>query len=304
MTLQKPLTVLPDLEKLRALIAQGRVPPDIGLTIGGRGDGAGAQAMARVSAMVAARVAGVRYMHAPFALMQHAPSARDVWAAQWERFLGLGVGETEVPADARFMKLDKFAAGPPVDPERIVIWRPGYRLPRKVAAPILDALRPKLRAAYRLHDKSAIPVHCGPDGTLTVAVHLRRGDVAKLAPHRYVSDAFMLRSIALLRQALEPLGRPHVINLYSEGDASAFAVFTDCGCRLFLDIDPFETFHNLVQADILLTGLSSFSRLAGLLSEGIVIPCEVPALHLTRWVRRDSRKGDVSIRRVHRAFMA
>jgi hypothetical protein len=51
--------------------------------------------------MAYARSTGCRYLHTPFAIMDHAAGGEwRAWADRWERFLDLGAGEALVPAGA------------------------------------------------------------------------------------------------------------------------------------------------------------------------------------------------------------
>ncbi len=61
------------------------------------------------------------------------------------------------------------------------------------------------------------------------------------------------------------------VNLFSEGPPEVFAAFAAADCRLYLDSDPFEAFHNLASADILVQAKSSFSYIAGMISTGAVL---------------------------------
>jgi hypothetical protein len=133
----------------------------------------------------------------------------------------------------------------------------------------IEELRARLRAKYFASDKSAVRVH-RRDGALGVAVHLRRGDVAP-GHHRFLPDAVGLATIGALRATIESLGHAAIFNLFSEGEPDQFAPYAAAGCVLHLGPDPFEAFHNLVVADILVTADSQFSRAAAMLSDGIAI---------------------------------
>ena len=61
------------------------------------------------------------------------------------------------------------------------------------------------------------------------------------------------------------------LNIFSQGQPSDFQDFFEYEPDIFLDEDEFKTFHSLVKADVLIMAKSSFSYLAGLLNEGIVI---------------------------------
>jgi len=292
-----------NLESLARLIRDGKLPR-IAIASADRNDGAGAQAMARISAMVAARYAGCPYLHAPFKRIQHGDGAPEERGTLWEQFLGLGRGETTLPPGIATASLQRVVDQPEIFRDQATAIRQAhYHLPRKLLSPILDTVRADLRRRYWAADKSRLPSH-GSAREITVAVHLRRGDVtaSNVFAHRYVTDEAALLSLRRLQDALAPLRQPFRINLYSQGDPLDFSRFVEIGCRLHLDGDPFEALHNMVTADILLCGRSKFSQLAGLLSTGIVIPPDPRSLALGGWQRRTG-DGRISMRRLQLAVL-
>ena len=284
------------------LIAARRLHPDTAVTCRGRSDGAGQQAIAVASAMMLARYAGCRYRHTPFVSMAHAEGSREQWAARWERFFNLGDGEVPVPADAELVTLSAIVADPAAFAGRpVVVAEPLFHLPHEAAIQVGEALRADLRARYWRSPKDKIASHRAPRG-LTVAIHLRRGDVnPQRHRHLYVPDATMLRQIARVRRALAPFGGPLALNLYSEGDAADFRAFAEAGCTLHIGSDPFETLHNMVTADVLVGTPSNFSYIAGLLSRGIMVDAKPRKVPLKDWVRRNGKR-DIPIRHLRRAL--
>jgi hypothetical protein len=292
-----------DARALIALVAQKRLERgDIAITCPGKRDGVGSQAVDRISGMVLARHLGCRYLHSPFTKVAHHLGTPQEWAQRWESFLGMGEGESTVAQDAERVRLRQLVRAPEAYRGRpIVVSEPQFRLPRRAVAPALEALRYDLRTRYWGHGKASIPLHAGTAGSVTVAVHVRRGDVTPTSwTERYIPDEAVLRAVARLRAALAPFGRPLHINIYSEGTREQFRAYAAQGCHLHIDDDPFETFHNLVAADILLAGRSKFSRVAGLLSTGIVVSPSAYWSGLSHWVRR-RRDGELSVAGLRRA---
>jgi hypothetical protein len=291
-------------EALIRLAAEGRLGPRISITCRGKDDGAGAQAIAAISAMTLARLTGSAYRHSPFTTMSHTDGDRASWARSWERFLNLGHGEEPVPPDAKLVPLAAMVRDPEAYAgQPVVVAEPVYRIARSRAWPIHERLRATLRARYWLNPKAALPVHGDPSHGLTVAVHVRRGDVTAEHPWRYVPEGRSLRSIERLRSAVAGIGRQLLVNLYSEGDPADFAAFARAGCRLHIGTDAQETFHNMVVADILVRAPGNFSELAGLLSQGIVITPSVHSAPLSGTVRRRAN-GDFSIKGLQKALLA
>ncbi|HET6620883.1 MAG TPA: hypothetical protein VFG64_13165 [Dongiaceae bacterium] len=289
---------------LARLIAEGRLAPPLGVTCRGRKGGAGSQAMAFISAMATARFIGCRYFHSPFGTVAHAEGSPTEWAQRWESFLNLGDGEPAVPSGMELVRLSDVLTNPTFYSDRpIVIAERRLHVPSPDGTRITDGLRSELRAKYWRGPKASIPLHRGSDRELTVALHLRRGDVSRAQNgERYVPDQRMLHQIARLKRALAPFGRPLRFNLYSEGEPAGFRIFAEAGCGLYISTDPFETFHNMVAADILVGAYSMFSYAAALLSEGIVLDHRVHAPAHSGWISRRG-DGDISIKRLRRALL-
>ncbi|MEZ5829900.1 MAG: hypothetical protein R3D05_01820 [Dongiaceae bacterium] len=255
-------------------VAHPKAPP-LAITCAGRRDGAGAQALGVLSTMLVARKMRLRYLHTPFSMMGHAPGSREDWAKAWEAFLNLGFGEEPVPPGADLVHVKEFLRdGIGVIRPDTVLAAPAYHW-RKFQTP--GALRRSgmsLRAKYRASRSPRPVVHRAPPGALTVAVHIRRGDVSYTHPIRkffYTFDPPILKTIEGVRAVAARLGRETQVNVFSEGPPEMFSAYAAAGCRLHLGGDAFEAFHNLVSADILVQAKSSFSYIAGLISTGAVV---------------------------------
>ena len=258
------------------------------ITCFGRRDGAGGQALSVISALAFAENHGCRYLHTPFQSISHVEGDSRAWTTRWERFFGLGTGEPPVPLDAEIVSLRQFVRWCRRDPGYVprphtVVHSTGFGY-AEVGQHDISRLQPKLFAKYHSEDKSAIPLH-RRTGEAMVAVHVRRGDVG-VGFFRYMPDEPILNTIAHVRAAFHALGRPASFNVYSEGSAEDFKAYSELGCVLHLSTDTFETFHNLVCADVLVAAPSAFSRTAALLSRGIILsPEEEWGVH-ARWVVR------------------
>lgn len=116
-------------------------------------------------------------------------------------------------------------------------------------------------------------------GDINVAVHVRRGDIAKAdnAPldsltERWLDNAYYIKALEELKRVFPLQGRTMKIFVFSQGNETAFSEFqTFSNVKLMLDTDPISTFIHLTRADILLTSLSSFSFIAGLYSKGLKV---------------------------------
>ena len=222
-----------------------------------------------MSAVAFANANHVGFVHTPFRKIAHRRGNKLRWLKRWEDFFSLSYAGHDSLIE-RSLSLDTFLEAPFAAPRPLVLEGRDYHelTDRNPDAylPIID----RLRACYERSDKSRIPIHRKP-GELTVAVHIRRGDILDDKERmltRYTSDDRLLRTIDVVR-ALGRRNRVSVrVNVYSEGWPWQFRVFRNEGCDLYLDKDPFETLHNLISADILVIAKSSFSYVAALLSNG------------------------------------
>ena len=107
------------LEEFGHKLDDGRIGKQVHVTISGRDDGAGSQALARMSAIALANKYGLTYVHTPFRGMQVAEgpgvidiyAANEAWAATWERIFNLGHGEIDATeCTLRRIEIDDFMA--------------------------------------------------------------------------------------------------------------------------------------------------------------------------------------------------
>ncbi len=168
------------------------------VTCTGKTDGGGAQVHAVFSVMAYARGTGITYVHTPFKRISHNYNDDPNWLEKWERAFALGrdelgVGELSSPGlrvlrltrDTRLMRLRSSA--PTLLVAHHCHWyaanRPG----------IYELIRPRLVRKYR----SRIDLPRPRNDRLTVAVHVRRGDVDQTHyPERFTSNAVIVHQLS------------------------------------------------------------------------------------------------------------
>ena len=74
-------------------LQRGILPSGVGMTCAGRSDGAGMQALARISGLAFADAFGATYFDTPFRHIEHCDRAMPDWTAAWEGLFNLGLGE-------------------------------------------------------------------------------------------------------------------------------------------------------------------------------------------------------------------
>jgi hypothetical protein len=221
------------------------------------GEGAGSQALMIMNAINFTVSFGFSYLHIPFNLIQHGDRPMEEWANAWENLFNLGAGEPVCGVDRHdavnfcynFNELDRF----------------GWRWRGDEMADRFNASVPEFRRKYYLNKSP----HTTDE--VTVAVHIRRGDVSVADPEYFASNEAILRSIAGVKSILSTRHVKYRIRVYSQGKSADFAEFHLIGAELFLDADALWTMQELIEADILIMAKGSFSYYAALISDGIKI---------------------------------
>lgn len=268
-----------------------------------RTDGAGAQAHTIMAAMSFARAQGHTYVHTPFSRIDHAERPMEAWVDAWEQLFNLGEGEipcepTGPPAlnysafhPRLYHAVDDFlarafgraatSAGRRRDEEHH--FHPFFYFSDCRPDAYCQVI-PDLRRKYY---RSGSPAR---NRLISVAIHLRRGDVTPAHRPRFSSNAVVLETTRRVKALLEEQAQEHAISLHSVGVPDDFAHFSKVGVKVFLNGDALWTMRQLIEADVLIMSKSSFSYVAALISDGLKL--YEPFWHspLTGWISRD-RKG-------------
>jgi hypothetical protein len=202
----------------------------------------------------------------------------------WEFFLGWGKGELSYDSVKRFRKIQLPLI--PFKADVDCIERLAYLISRhKIREKTLFVLGYNQNAydqtesgevlRKKYDDNLAwkrVKVH-KKDGEVTIAVHLRKGDILKSEKDmkkRYIDAAWMG---GLASHIVRNVKRTAKINVYSQGlteeDKQAFSIVG--GVSYFDNVDPCETLHNLLISDILVMSRSGFSYLAACMGRQLVV---------------------------------
>ena len=90
----------------------------------------------------------------------------------------------------------------------------------------------------------------------------------------------------MIADRLRSAGIPFALQIFSQGKPDEFALLGVPEAQFHLDEDPFWSFDQLANADLLVSTDSCFSHLAALLNEGIVISPDF-GVPLAGWIRRE-----------------
>lgn len=222
------------------------------------GEGAGAQALFIMNAITFARQFGLTYVHTPFTLIHHAERPMGEWVAAWEALFNLGAGET-ICGTERHKVLD---FGYNFSDLLLCFDWPSHR---DELAYRFKALLPEFRRKYYLNKS--------PRATdeVSIAVHIRRGDVSHHSHPYFTSNETILRTMTSVRAIIDTHKVKYRICVYSQGDRSDFAELSLPGVEFILNVDAVWTMQELIEADVLIMAKGYFSYYAALISDGIKI---------------------------------
>jgi hypothetical protein len=238
------------------------------------------------STMLYARCANLVYLHTPIKSVEHNSYHDEDWAGRWERTFSPGYAELQsaainidamrvVPAESMRFEIPRAAPG---EPTLLVASEcHGYA---DAHPDFYSLIQPKLRRKYARNTRPPLP----RGNRLTVAVHIRRGDVSERNPDRFTSNLTIRNQVDQLHRMLASL--PHDIHVFSEGSEEDFGPIRDRAV-IHLNGDVFECLYALIHADIFVMAKSSFSYTAALLSRGIVIYYPFWHAPLQQWIVSD-----------------
>jgi hypothetical protein len=236
------------------------------------------------SVMLYARCNRITYLHTSIASVEHNDLADEFWAEKWEQTFSPGYAELQlsafdlrrvrvVPADTMMFEHPEPQPGEPV-----LLVASECHWYADSHPDFYSLIQPQL---IRKYQRNCHPERAG-NGTLFVAVHVRRGDVGEhYLAERFTYNSTVLNQIDQLSRALTSV--PHEIHVFSEGREEDFGEIRDRAV-MHLNGDVFECLHSLITADILVMAKSSFSYTAALLSRGIVIYSPFWHAPLQQWI--------------------
>lgn len=222
-------------------------------------EGAASQALMIMKAIHFARSSGLTYVHTPFTRIHHAERPMKEWVTAWENLFNLGAGE--IACDFERHEVVNYCYNV-IGLELCFGWR--HR--RRELAQRFKAIVPEVRRKYYLNTS--------PRATdeVTVAVHIRRGDVsADRNFHNFTRTDAILRTTAEVKSILDTRNIKYRFAVYSNGSRDELTEFSVPGAELYINTDAIRTMRELIEADILIMAKGCFSAYAALMSDGIRI---------------------------------
>ena len=137
------------------------------------------------------------------------------------------------------------------------------------------SLIPKIQEAYWTKNKGRKNIS-GEQGP-TIAVHIRRGDITESFPDRW----YTIQQYDELFKRLSERFSGYKFIIVSEGSIEDFAPLHKYDPVYLLNEDDFDSFHCMVDSEVLVVGLSTWSVIAALICKNSVV---YPTLHnFTNW---------------------
>lgn len=224
-------------------------------------EGAASQAQLIMNAINFARASGLTYVHTPFTVIGHADRPMCEWVAAWETLFNLGVGE--IAFDSKRRDVANYCLANWEGIHLCFGWEGLIR--REQLTQNFRSLIPDFRRKYYWNKTPRVT------DLVTVAVHVRRGDVPARNAGMFTRAEIILQMIKSVKSILASHDVCCSVRLYSEGNIADFAEFSPLVDEFFLDAEPLWTLQELVEADILIMAKSCFSFYAGTISDGIKI---------------------------------
>ena len=152
---------------------------------GFRNEGAGSQALMTMNALNFARSYGFEYVHTPLRFIGHAERPMEEWDTAWETLFNLGSGES--PCNDERREVVDFSHNFTGLGQCF-----GWRWRWDELADRFKAMIPELRLKYHANKFPR------KTNQITVAVHIRRGDISANDDYFTINDA-ILRTIATVK---------------------------------------------------------------------------------------------------------
>jgi hypothetical protein len=227
------------------------------LTCSGKSDGGGSQVLAIIGVAAFAEYFGARFVHTPLTYIDHCPKNEkmDDFCANWETIVSLfGFSKTQGEHFEEYSSLEDFL----VD---FLLFRTRGKLISLGNVHYVTDTHPEVYTSIGLGESSQVR---NKNGTKTIYVHVRRGDVTLDGPNsfRYTSDENVRRNIEIVRKQVIEGSEVFVV---TEDPSLEFrAKFSDC--TIVSEEDPVKVLLLLARADILVMSKSAFSYVAALAS--------------------------------------
>ena len=269
-------------DRFARALRSGRIGSNFAILATGKGDGAGSQAQAAMSALCFAKAHGLPYVHRPFATIAHAETDMPTWVRTWEDYFNLRAFERRLgDDDTPVIALDRLPLEPRADP--IIVAAEHYLRYCNRDDQAWERVLPLLRAKFwENKQRQKTP-------EIRLAIHMRRGDVSaadKKVAKNFTPNATFVSTLTRLKALVGSKAPALRIEVFSQGDPAMFADLAALGANLRLNEPALDTHRALVEADILVMSKGAYSYTAAVLHEGLTLYDPQKYRPLQGWVAR------------------
>lgn len=269
-------------DRFARALRSGRIGSNFAILATGKGDGAGSQAQAAMSALCFAKAHGLPYVHRPFTTIAHAETDMPTWVRTWEDYFNLGAFERRLgDDDTPVIALDRLPLEPRADP--IIVAAEHYLRYCNSDDQAWERVLPLLRAKFwENKQRQKTP-------EIRLAIHMRRGDVSaadKKVAKNFTPNATFVSTLTRLKALVGSKAPALRIEVFSQGDPAMFADLAALGANLRLNEPALDTHRALVEADILVMSKGAYSYTAAVLHEGLTLYDPQKYRPLQGWVAR------------------
>ena len=125
----------------------------------------------------------------------------------------------------------------------------------------------KIKTLYFKDKQSPYSGEC-----VQIALHIRRPNVCDVRVEGTdTPDSYYLHCMSILQAKYLSEKKQCLFHIFSQGSPTLFESYKQFPVVFHLDEDVFDTFNSLVFADVLVLSKSSFSYVAALLSDAVVV---------------------------------
>ena len=220
---------------------------------------------------------GVTYVHSPFVNIGHAEMPMQEWADRWEAFFNLGFGEELFDGDDQNVVNFTWNVK-----DIVALFARGQMKELALTESCISELKRKYRQNKTQSKRNK------NDAVLNVGIHIRRGDVAAEDPQRWTETTSVAKTLSRVLSTLDKNRLEYTIRVFSEGEVRDFRSLNLSDDKFYLNRCALWTMGELIDSDILILAKSSFSHVAGILSDGIKI-AEPFYYYVNDWITSNAR---------------
>lgn len=125
-----------------------------------------------------------------------------------------------------------------------------------------------------------------PTDNNDIRIHIRRKDAEKFKLERYIDNSYYLSILDIIK----PYKEKYNVTIHTQRKGFTPSEFEDWNIVYDDEEEDYELFIKMVNSKVLVMGKSSFSLVAGMLNQNVVIYPTQPQKALSRWTNKEQLK--------------